>query len=429
MSSLEKLNGAKSLFQWLAEVFAMGNIRARDGKLFFDFTYEGIRCREQTVLIDNRLNRSKLTSILNTIEAEIRLNRFVFKSYFPSSSRCSQFSEYDIRVQQHLADNVEPLTVNIMTNIPTFEEFVGEWVVENKIQWKKSHYKNIKMIIESYLIPVFGNIRLNEITRPSLIKFRASIADSRRTGVTEKLSNDWINHVMTPLRGILNEAALRFDFPTPFINIKPLKIDRTAIEPFSLSEVQYFLENIRDDFRNYYTVRFFTAMRTAEIDGLKWQFVNLERCEILIQETLVDGNVETPKTSASYRSIQLSQPVVDALKRQRKVTGNKTYVFCNASGNPLEHRNVTKRIWYPALDEMRIKRRRPYQTRHTCATLWLAAGENPEWIAKQMGHSTTKMLFEVYSRYVPNATRQDGSAFDRLIKHVNFDFNQECLDE
>lgn len=407
----------------------MGNIRARDGKLFFDFTYEGIRCREQTVLIDNRLNRSKLTSILNTIEAEIRLNRFVFKSYFPSSSRCSQFSEYDIRVQQHLADNVEPLTVNIMTNIPTFEEFVGEWVVENKIQWKKSHYKNIKMIIESYLIPVFGNIRLNEITRPSLIKFRASIADSRRTGVTEKLSNDWINHVMTPLRGILNEAALRFDFPTPFINIKPLKIDRTAIEPFSLSEVQYFLENIRDDFRNYYTVRFFTAMRTAEIDGLKWQFVNLERCEILIQETLVDGNVETPKTSASYRSIQLSQPVVDALKRQRKVTGNKTYVFCNASGNPLEHRNVTKRIWYPALDEMRIKRRRPYQTRHTCATLWLAAGENPEWIAKQMGHSTTKMLFEVYSRYVPNATRQDGSAFDRLIKHVNFDFNQECLDE
>ncbi|MFB2761689.1 Arm DNA-binding domain-containing protein [Shewanella xiamenensis] len=407
----------------------MGNIRARDGKLFFDFTYEGIRCREQTVLIDNRLNRSKLTNILNTIEAEIRLNRFVFKSYFPSSSRCSQFSEYDIRVQQHLAENVEPLTVNIMSNIPTFEEFVGEWVVENKIQWKKSHYKNIQMIIECYLLPTFGHIRLNEITRPSLIKFRASIADSRRTGTTEKLSNDWINHVMTPLRGILNEAALRFDFPTPFVNIKPLRIDKTVIEPFSLAEVQYFLEHIRDDFRNYYTVRFFTAMRTAEIDGLKWQFVNLDRYEILIQETLVDGYVETPKTSASYRSIQLSQPVVDALKRQRKVTGNKTYVFCNASGNPLEHRNVTKRIWYPALDEMCLKRRRPYQTRHTCATLWLAAGENPEWIAKQMGHSTTKMLFEVYSRYVPNATRQDGSAFGRLIQHVNFDFNRESSDE
>jgi integrase len=407
----------------------MGNIRAREGKLFFDFTYEGIRCREQTVLIDNRLNRSKMTSILNTIEAEIRLNRFVFKSYFPSSSRCCQFSEFDLKVQQHLVENVEPLTVNIMSNIPTFDAFVDEWVSENRIQWKKSHYKNVLMIIENYLVPVFGQIRLNDITRPHLIKFRASISEPRRTGVKDKLSNDWINHVMTPLRGILNEAALRFDFPTPFINIKPLKIDKTAIEPFSLAEVQLFLSRVRDDFRDYYTVRFFTAMRTSEIDGLKWQFVDLNRNEILIQETLVDGNVETPKTSASYRSIQLSQPVIEALKRQRKITGNKTYVFCNASGNPLEHRNVTKRIWYPALDDIRLKRRRPYQTRHTCATLWLASGENPEWIAKQMGHSTTKMLFEVYSRYVPNATRQDGSAFDRLIEHVNFGSTQENTDD
>ena len=60
--------------------------------------------------------------------------------------------------------------------------------------------------------------------------------------------------------------------------------------------------------------------------------------------------------------------------------------------------------------------RNPYQSRHTAATLWLAAGEAPEWIASQMGHSNTKMLFTVYSRYVPNLTRQDGSALDKLLK-------------
>lgn len=56
-----------------------------------------------------------------------------------------------------------------------------------------------------------------------------------------------------------------------------------------------------------------------------------------------------------------------------------------------------------------------HQTRHTAATLWLAAGEAPEWIARQMGHVNTLMLFKVYSRYVPNATRQDGSAFEALL--------------
>jgi integrase len=45
----------------------------------------------------------------------------------------------------------------------------------------------------------------------------------------------------------------------------------------------------------------------------------------------------------------------------------------------------------------------------------LAAGENPEWIAQVMGHSTTAMLFKVYSRFVPNLTRLDGQAFAGLV--------------
>ncbi len=32
-----------------------------------------------------------------------------------------------------------------------------------------------------------------------------------------------------------------------------------------------------------------------------------------------------------------------------------------------------------------------------------------------MVHANTMMLFKVYSRYVPNNTRQDGSAFEALI--------------
>jgi integrase len=39
--------------------------------------------------------------------------------------------------------------------------------------------------------------------------------------------------------------------------------------------------------------------------------------------------------------------------------------------------------------------RRHYQTRHTAATLWLAAGEAPAWIASVLGHRSTEMLFRV----------------------------------
>jgi integrase len=53
--------------------------------------------------------------------------------------------------------------------------------------------------------------------------------------------------------------------------------------------------------------------------------------------------------------------------------------------------------------------------RHTAATLMLASGENPEWIAAMLGHSTTEMLFRVYSRFVPNLTRNDGRAYTGLL--------------
>jgi integrase len=70
------------------------------------------------------------------------------------------------------------------------------------------------------------------------------------------------------------------------------------------------------------------------------------------------------------------------------------------------------------LKKLNLPYRSPYQTRHTTATLWLGAGENPTWIAQQMGHTTTEMLFSTYARFVPNLTRSDGCAFEDLIKRA-----------
>ena len=390
----------------------MGSIRSRDGKLFFDFHYQMVRCREQTLLKDTKLNRAKLEKIMTEIDTAIRLGRFVYGNYFPSSNRRAQFEQYDAATMQLIAK--QPETPQLISNMPTFADFSGEWLAENEAFWKNSHLLNINSIFECYLLPTFGSHPIDAITRADILKFRAQIGKGN-TASERLVSNDRINHIMTPLRCVFNEAAMRYNFENPFQNIRPLKIARGAIEPFSLAEVRHFLAGVRDDFRNYYTVRFFSGMRTAEIDGLLWRYVDFSKRQILIQATVVNGRAETPKTQSSYRAIQMSEPVYEALLSQKDATKQCDYVFCNELGKPLDHRNVTKRIWYPTLQLLGLKRRRPYQTRHTTATLWLEAGESPEWIAQQLGHSTTKMLFEVYSRYIPNVTRQDGSAFDSLI--------------
>ncbi|MDD2500434.1 MAG: DUF3596 domain-containing protein [Geobacter sp.] len=389
----------------------MGNVSVRKetGKLYFDFRYQGQRCREQTLLENTPDNLRKMQTMLKRIDAEITLGTFDYARYFPTSPWAKRFKQAD-------SLNMLATEANCENNdTPTVEDFTKDWFEENQIRWKRSYRYMIRSTLDGHLLPVFGQKKVSSITKGEVLKFRSTLAKVSN-GNKEGLSPDRINHIMTPLRMILADAADRHNFTTPFIGIKPLKVPRTEVDPFSLDEVRQFLAKVRADFRDYYIVRFFTGMRTSEIDGLKWSNVDFERKQILIRETVVMGEEDTTKTDSSRRFIEMSKPVYEALLSHHKITGaKKGFVFCTRTGEPMNYSNVTNRIWYPTLRLLGLKKRRPYQTRHTTATLWLASGENPEWIARQMGHSTTKMLFTIYSRYVPNITRQDGSAFNRLI--------------
>jgi len=386
----------------------MGSVRSRKGILFFDFRYQGMRCREQTLLDDTLANRQRLEVFMEKIDREIKQEAFVYEKYFPNSTNLA-------RVEKTLSFEKAGTAATQKGESPLFREFVDEWYLENEVAWKISYQKTVKGNIECHLMPLFGDKEVSHITKGDILKFRSSLAkvpNGKKTG----LSSTRINHIMTTLRMILNDAAERFHFSTPFVGIKPLKVPPTDVDPFTIEEINLFLSKVRSDYRDYYTVRFFAALRTGEIDGLQWQYVDFERRLILIRETLVEGRVETPKTAGSIREVYMSGPVLEAMKRQQEMTGHLgKFVFCNRAGEALDHRNITQRIWYPTLKYLNMKPRRPYQTRHTTATLWLAAGENPEWIARQMGHTSTEMLFTVYSRFVPNLTRNDGSAFENLL--------------
>jgi integrase len=384
----------------------MGSIRSRSGKLFFDFRYRGLRCREQTKLSDTPANRKRAVAILDRIEAEILVGTFDYTAYFPNSKSVERFRSIDTR------------TVAPCSSTPTFADFAETWFAENEPRWKHSYKITLRTSLDKHILPVFGDSPLDSISKSELLAFRANLAKVPRKNGSTGLSSARINHVMVPLRMIVNEAADRFEFESPFKNIKPLKVARTDVDPFTLEEIRLLIDHVRMDYKNYLVVRFFTGMRTGEIHGLKWKHVDFEHRQILVRESFVAGQQTTTKTDGSTREIQMSQPVFDALQAQAKVTQDSTYVFANGAGKPLSIHNVTKRVWYPLLRHLGVPMRRPYQTRHTAATLWLAAGENPEWIARQMGHSTTEMLFRVYSRYVPNLIRQDGSAFESLLKRT-----------
>lgn len=65
----------------------MGKVRVRKetGKLYLDFFYQGVRCREQTALTDTPANRKQVEKLMQRVEAKILLDELDYAEFFPGS--------------------------------------------------------------------------------------------------------------------------------------------------------------------------------------------------------------------------------------------------------------------------------------------------------------------------------------------------------
>jgi len=376
----------------------MGTIGiSSNGNLYFDFEYQGMRCTEHTTIVNTPKNLELMNDTLKRIEAEISLGIFDYVRYFPKSN--------NVRT---------PNSSEKGKNEVTFEQFSESWFRINKVSWKPSSQRVIRCNLNKHLIPFFGNKPITGITKAMIKEFRTGLGQvNGRRG--KKISHTRINHIMEIFRMVMNDVVEEYGIDSKFLNIKPLKVVKPSVTPFSLEEVFLFLKHVRPQYRDYYIVRFFTGMRTAEIDGLQWKYVDFTSRRILVRETWENRTWVSPKTESSIRDIDMSPIVEEALQRQKVVTGNGPIVFPNRRGKPLDHDYLGRSVWYPTLKKVGLAPRTPYHTRHTAATLWLASGENPEWVARQLGHADTNMLFKVYSKFIPNLTRRDGSAFEKIL--------------
>jgi integrase len=337
----------------------MAKVRARPetGKLYFDFFYRGKRCREQTELADTPANRKRVETVLSRIEAEIEKGKFDYARYFPNS-----------KIGERIADTARAPVASVGSNLaakalptsdaPTFSTFVGIWLAENEVRWRRTTKALRRDMIDQHLLPRFGELRVDTISRAQLLEHRANIAKLPGKQAGGWMSPKTVNEIMALLLTILAEAADRYEFVNPGQRIKRLKVPRKDIQPFTLQEAIKIIDAARSDFRPYFTVRFFTGMRTGEAHGLKWRYVDFERRQILVRESFTHGEQDGIKTDGSMREIAMSQRVFDALKAQEALTRHLgEYVFCSRNGLPIDVHNFVARIWNPLLDHLKLPRR------------------------------------------------------------------------
>ena len=383
----------------------MANIRIRpNGIIQYDFCIFGVRFRETSGLPATPKNIKITKDVLKRLNAELALGTFEYRDFFPESKKVAKFEALQ------RAKNPE-------SRYPYFDNYARAWLERQAHRWKNSYYHTVRIHLEKYLFPTFKNTLVGDITLAQLELFRKRLAEQTKPDGRKRFTNAHINHIVGPLITILSLAAQEHDFPYPFRCYKNLREEKPESNPMTLNEVKLFLTVVDPEWHDYYLLRFFTGMRSCEVHGLQIENLDFQHRLIRIRHNWVNGELTTVKTPKSRRDIPMSEPVYQALQRVVARKNNQSpHVFTQPDGKPMDTRWVSQYLWYPTLKKAGLGRRRPYETRHTAAVLHIAAHENPMYVSSMLGHSTTKLLFEVYAPYVVNVARNDGSAFTNMMQ-------------
>ena len=177
--------------------------------------------------------------------------------------------------------------------------------------------------------------------------------------------------------------------------------------PFTLDEARLILAHLKthrpEPIFNFIELMFFTGLRTSEGIGLRWDSIDFRTKEMRITGgNVYDEETDTTKTSKA-RTVLLNELALEALQRQKAHTFLEGgHVFRDPkTGLPWKYRTITdvRGFWEITLKQLGIRYRRPYNMRHTYATIGLMSGARPAFLADQLGHSV-RMFFDVYTKWI-----------------------------
>ncbi|UCR75699.1 integrase [Burkholderia phage phiBt-TXDOH] len=194
------------------------------------------------------------------------------------------------------------------------------------------------------------------------------------------------------------------------------------VDPFTAEEQAAILGAMVGQEKNLFQFAFWTGLRTSELIALQWSDVDWERGIVRVQRARtraarVAKKVEDTKTRGSRRNVKLLEPALAALNDQKRFSsllGGS--IFLNPrTGEAWSGDNVIWLAWNRAIEKSAARYRRPYQTRHTYASMMLSAGEPPMWVASQMGHISLKMIEQRYGRWIKDAAPDAGRRAEALF--------------
>jgi integrase len=272
----------------------------------------------------------------------------------------------------------------------TFSSLAKMYKEKISCHLKNSTRMNYDYYLDTYLIPKFGDTRLNRIRRVAVQDF---------INAQTTLAPKTIRNLHGCFRVVLNEGR-RWGLikENPSVGVRLPRLIRRQHSLMTPAEIRSLLESLPSPTNAIATLMINGSLRFGEVAALRWKRIQADR--IQIQERFYEGQFDDTKTDAGDREIPLNAAMrkcLEAAWKDTKYRKPNDLVFCARNGAPLNRRNLLKRHLKPTLKKLNLPHCTFHNLRHLHSSLSMRTGASPEVTRDNMGHSTVDVTQNIYT--------------------------------
>jgi integrase len=306
-----------------------------------------------------------------------------------------------------------------------FGEYLTEWLETSaKPRIRERTYLDYKSLADRYLRPALGHRKLLQITAPEIQAVYAAMLARGLSPRTVRYAHSVVHSALEQAvkwRMLARNPAKLVDLP---------RTERREMRSLTAEEASRFLATSNGTrWHALWTLLLTSGLRPGEALGLRW--ADLDGDRLRIQRTLIRGpegrwQLVEPKTPKARRVVSLPPSARKALIAHRtlqieeRLRAGATWedldlMFSGSRGGALDYRLLVARQFKPIARAAGLPNLRPYDLRHSCATLLLASGENVKVVSERLGHASATLTLDTYSHVLPDMQQRAADRLEDLL--------------
>ena len=287
--------------------------------------------------------------------------------------------------------------------VPTFAEFAAGPARACFVRCKPSTQETVRLALSTQLLPAFGSLPLDRITRACVTRWFDEYSRTAPGGANRKLDllRRILNHAVAcghlqtnPARGIKRNPRPKL---TRFLSREEVRRLHRELDRYSDARPS------RARQADIIRLLLLTGCRKSEIRTLRWQDV--------------DGNtLNLVDAKTGPRQVILSAPARAILDRQPRSGSALVFPSPSSSGRPLS-RNLS--LWLSVRKKAGFEDVRLHDLRHTFASHAVLQGVPLPVVSRLLGHkhpSMTLRYAHVGDREIEAAAERIGAAVARALE-------------